>query len=58
MSQFLAANKSGVSRMRLSLAETGQLKLRPEEEFAIREVLRHAIDARRRQFEDALQANE
>ena len=58
MSQFFAANKSGVSRMRLSLAETDQLKLQPEEEFAIRQVLRQAIDARRRQLEDALQANE
>jgi transcriptional regulator with XRE-family HTH domain len=29
MSQFLCAQRSGISRMRLSLAETGQIVLTP-----------------------------
>jgi transcriptional regulator with XRE-family HTH domain len=32
MSQFLCAQRSGISRMRLSLAETGQIALSPAEE--------------------------
>jgi transcriptional regulator with XRE-family HTH domain len=39
MSQFLCAQKSGISRMRLSLAETGQIALSPEEEAVVRQVL-------------------
>jgi transcriptional regulator with XRE-family HTH domain len=46
LSQFTVARKSDVSRMRLSLAETGQLTLSDEEEARIRAVLLIAIEAR------------
>jgi transcriptional regulator with XRE-family HTH domain len=56
ISQFLAAQESGVSRMRLSLAETGQVALRPEEKLALRRVLRRALAAKRAALEEALVA--
>ncbi len=37
--QFQLANRTGISRVRLSLAETGQLRLRPEEKRALLDVL-------------------
>jgi len=43
MSQFLCAQRSGISRMRLSLAETGQNGLSPEEEAALRKTLAEYI---------------
>ena len=43
MSQFLCAQRSGISRMRLSLAETGQIALSPAEEAALRRVLTEYI---------------
>jgi len=46
MSQFLCAQRSGISRMRLSLAETGQIRLSPEEEAALRQVLDEYISAK------------
>src|SRR5258705_1201834 len=39
MSQFLCAQRSGISRMRLSLAETGQIALSSEEETALSQAL-------------------
>jgi hypothetical protein len=39
MSQFLRAKNSGIPRMRLLLAETGQIALSAEEEAAVRQVL-------------------
>jgi transcriptional regulator with XRE-family HTH domain len=39
MSQFLCAQRSGISRMRLSLAETGQIALSSEEETALSQTL-------------------
>jgi len=44
LTQFVVAQKSGVTRMRLSLAESGQLRLRPEEEAAVREAIREGIE--------------
>ena len=44
LTQFTVARKSGVTRMRLSLAESGQLRLRPEEEAAVREAIRQGIE--------------
>jgi transcriptional regulator with XRE-family HTH domain len=46
MSQFLCAQSSGVSRMRLSLAETGQVKLTPDEESAVYRALNGFISER------------
>jgi DNA-binding XRE family transcriptional regulator len=37
--QFQLANRTGISRVRLSLAETGQLRLRPEEKRAVLDLL-------------------
>jgi len=46
LSQFAAAQKSGIPRMRLSLAECGQIQLTSDEESALRQVLRRAIEQR------------
>ena len=43
-SQIKLANKSGVSRFRIYLAESGSLVLRPNEVHAIREALRPEIE--------------
>lgn len=50
MSQFLCARASGVSRMRLSLAETGQLKLTATEESAVHHALNEFISQRAREI--------
>ena len=42
--QFVVARKSRVPRMRLSLAESGQLRLRPEEESAVRKAIREELE--------------
>ncbi len=44
LTQFTVAQKSGVSRMRLSLAENGQLRLTPKEEAAVRDAIHQAIE--------------
>jgi hypothetical protein len=44
LTQFFVASRSGVPRMRLSLAECGQLRLRPEEEAAVRGAIREGIE--------------
>jgi hypothetical protein len=54
LSQFIVARKSGVPRVRLSLAETRQLELSPEEEARIRAVLLRAIEMRSRELQAAL----
>jgi len=46
LTQWELAQRCGVSRMRLSLAECRQLALRPEEESAVRNVLLDAIKTR------------
>lgn len=46
LSQFTLARKSGVPRVRISLAETGQLELAPDERERISVVLLMAIEAR------------
>jgi len=50
MSQFLCAQKSGISRMRLSLAETGQIALSPEEEAVVRQVLSEYVALKSREI--------
>jgi len=44
LTQFVVARKSGVTRMRLSLAECGQLRLRASEETAVRDAIRQGIE--------------
>ena len=44
--QFETATKSGVSRMKLSLAECGQIELTQDEGVAVRRVLANAIHKR------------
>lgn len=56
MSQFRAAKESGIPRMRLSLAETGQLQLQPAEKAALRSVLRRALAVRRQALDEELLA--
>jgi len=50
LTQFELAQRCGVSRMRLSLAECGQLKLHPEEVSAVRKILLEAIEGRAAQL--------
>jgi len=54
MNQFQCARVSGVSRMRLSLAETGHLKLTAVEEAAVHRVLTHFISERAREIRQLL----
>jgi transcriptional regulator with XRE-family HTH domain len=54
LTQFQLAQRCGVSRMRLSLAECGQLDLDPREDAAVRKVLREAIEHRAAQIRCAL----
>jgi len=54
LSQWSAARRSGIPRMRLSLAESGQLALSPEEEAVLRRMLRAAIQAQQAQLEEVL----
>ena len=50
MSQFLCAQRSGISRMRLSLAETGQIRLSSEEEAVVRQVVSEYIALKSREI--------
>lgn len=54
LTQYTLARKSGISRVRLSLAETGQLALNPEEEARIRAVLLPVIGERSHQLQMVL----
>jgi transcriptional regulator with XRE-family HTH domain len=54
ISQFTVARKAGIPRMRLSLAECGEIELQPEEKAAVRQVLRRAIEQRTAALQDAL----
>ena len=58
MSQFLCAQASGVSRMRLSLAETGQVKLTPAEETAVHQALNDYISGKAREISQLLHDQE
>ncbi len=58
LTQFELAQRCGVSRMRLSLAECGQLELRPEEEVAVRRMLVGAIKSRAAQLTNVLSGTE
>ena len=51
LTQFQLAQRCGVSRMRLSLAECEQLQLRPDEDRAVRNVLLHVIESRAAQLQ-------
>jgi transcriptional regulator with XRE-family HTH domain len=46
LTQFSLSRRSGVSRMRLSLAECSEIDLDPEEKAAVRQILLAAIEAR------------
>jgi hypothetical protein len=56
LSQFTVALRSAVPRVRISLAETNQLELSPEEQARIRTVLLKAIEARDLQLQAVLAA--
>jgi len=58
MSQFLCAQSSGISRMRLSLAETGQVALTDAEESAVRRALGDYISGKAREIEGLLREQE
>jgi transcriptional regulator with XRE-family HTH domain len=50
MSQFQLSQRSGVPRMKLSLAETGQIELSQKEEEALRRALTEYISAKAREI--------
>lgn len=54
LTQFELAQRCGVSRMRLSLAECGQVQLRPEEDRLVREALLGIIESRAAQIKRVL----
>lgn len=54
LSQIALSQRAGVSRMRLQLAEAGQLSLRPEEIEAVSRALRQEIERRSAALSDAL----
>jgi transcriptional regulator with XRE-family HTH domain len=58
LTQFELAQRCGVSRMRLSLAECGQLQLRPDEDRAVRESLLEVIESRAAQIKQLLSSRE
>ena len=58
MSQFLCARSSRISRMRMSLAETGQIILTDAEESAVRRALGDYISGKAREIEVLLREQE
>jgi transcriptional regulator with XRE-family HTH domain len=58
LTQYVVSRRAGVSRMRLSLAECGQLHLRPEEEAAVRRVIREGIEKHATQLQRVLASAE
>jgi transcriptional regulator with XRE-family HTH domain len=58
MSQFLCAQRSGISRMRLSLAETGQVVLTAAEQSAIDRALKEYIVCRAQEIKRLLKEQE
>ena len=58
MSQFLCAQRSGVSRMKLSLAETGQVVLTAAEESAIDLAINEYILCRAKEISRLLKEQE
>jgi transcriptional regulator with XRE-family HTH domain len=57
LTQYVVAQKSRVPRMRLSLAESGQLRLSPSEEAAVRGAIRQGIEEQAARLQHLL-ANE
>lgn len=58
LTQWELAQRCGVSRMRLSLAECGQVELHPEEETSLRGVLLAVIKNRAAQLRGVLSGSE
>lgn len=56
LSQIALARRAGVSRMRLQLAESGEILLRPEEVEALNRTLRGVIENRAVILKNALAA--
>ena len=54
LSQFAVAKRTGIPRMRLSLAECGEIQLRPDELKSICEVLREEIQRQAARLKNAL----
>ncbi len=50
ISQFSCAKSSGVSRVRLSLAENGHVTLKPEEETAVIRAINDHLKNKTREF--------
>jgi predicted transcriptional regulator len=58
MPQFLLAQRSGVTRMRLSLFETGQVLLTEHEITALRRALKEYVAQKAAQFTKALHCDD
>ena len=58
LTQFQLAQRCGVGRTQLCLAECGQLELRPEQATAVRKVLLEVIQSRAAQLNGVLSSRE
>lgn len=58
LTQFELARRCGVSRMRLSLAECGQIELNAKEDSAVRKALLVVMESRAAQIKRALSSQE
>jgi len=56
LSQFALANRAGVNRVRISLAENGHVKLNDKEQSAIRRVLMEAIQKHARHLAGVIES--
>jgi transcriptional regulator with XRE-family HTH domain len=56
LSQFAVAKRTGIPRMRLSLAECGEIELRANELNLVRKILREEIERRASTLQTALSA--
>jgi transcriptional regulator with XRE-family HTH domain len=58
LTQISLSRRAGVSRMRLQLAEAGQVSLRAEEEASLRSALREAITKQAERLQGVLASTE
>jgi transcriptional regulator with XRE-family HTH domain len=58
LTQFQLAQRCGISRMRLSLAECGEIELNAKEDSAVRKALLGVIESRAAQIELVLSRQE
>jgi DNA-binding XRE family transcriptional regulator len=55
LTQWQVARRSGVDRSTISLAEGGDIKLRPEQETSVRKVLLEEIESKAKELQEFVQ---